>query len=394
MAPVGVRHALGSYPVYVEPGVLARLGELVERAPGAAGGSRSSPTRRCIALLARRPARRDARWDGDGPHLPSRASGRKTRETWARLTDALLDGASAATAASSRWAVASPATSRDSSPRRTCAASRIIQVPTTLLAMLDASVGGKTGVDTPQGKNLIGAFHPPVAVLADPLVLATLPEREYRARARGGGEARADRGPRVFRLDRARVRTRSLRRDPATLEHLVRRSVEIKAEVVATTSARRPPRDPERRPHRGARAGAGDRATAAARRGRRPRPRGGVRRWRRARARTPAGRARGLAALLERSACPPACASRWATDAHHRRDGERQEESRRGRSVSRCRERLGTMASGDRVDRWRPRSRRFRAALRADFISPSTATACALQHSAVAAGHIGRPAGG
>ena len=43
-----------------------------------------------------------------------------------------------------------------------------VQVPTTLLAMLDASVGGKTGVDTPQGKNLIGAFHPPAAVIADP----------------------------------------------------------------------------------------------------------------------------------------------------------------------------------------------------------------------------------
>ena len=56
-----------------------------------------------------------------------------------------------------------------------------MQVPTTLLAMLDASVGGKTGVDTPQGKNLIGAFHPPAAVVADPLVLATLPDREYRA---------------------------------------------------------------------------------------------------------------------------------------------------------------------------------------------------------------------
>ena len=55
-----------------------------------------------------------------------------------------------------------------------------VQVPTTLLAMLDASVGGKTGVDTPQGKNLIGAFHPPAAVVADPRALATLPEREYR----------------------------------------------------------------------------------------------------------------------------------------------------------------------------------------------------------------------
>jgi 3-dehydroquinate synthetase len=49
-----------------------------------------------------------------------------------------------------------------------------LQVPTSLLAMVDASVGGKTGVNTPHGKNLVGAFHPPVAVLADPMALRTL----------------------------------------------------------------------------------------------------------------------------------------------------------------------------------------------------------------------------
>src|SRR5207247_10679471 len=54
-----------------------------------------------------------------------------------------------------------------------------LQVPTSLLAMVDASVGGKTGVNTRHGKNLVGAFHPPVAVLADPRVLRTLPERDY-----------------------------------------------------------------------------------------------------------------------------------------------------------------------------------------------------------------------
>jgi 3-dehydroquinate synthetase len=55
------------------------------------------------------------------------------------------------------------------------------QVPTTLLAMLDASVGGKVGVDTPQGKNLIGAFHPPAIVVSDPAALMDLPAAEYRA---------------------------------------------------------------------------------------------------------------------------------------------------------------------------------------------------------------------
>jgi 5-deoxy-5-amino-3-dehydroquinate synthase len=61
----------------------------------------------------------------------------------------------------------------------------VVQVPTTLLGMVDAAIGGKTGVNLPEGKNLVGAFWPPAAVLCDTELLATLPEREWRS---GHGE--------------------------------------------------------------------------------------------------------------------------------------------------------------------------------------------------------------
>ncbi len=58
---------------------------------------------------------------------------------------------------------------------------RVVQVPTTLAGMVDAAVGGKTGINTERGKNLVGAFYPPVAVLADLTQLGTLPGADYRA---------------------------------------------------------------------------------------------------------------------------------------------------------------------------------------------------------------------
>ncbi|MBM3793362.1 MAG: 3-dehydroquinate synthase [Acidobacteria bacterium] len=107
----------------------------------------------------------------------------------------------------------------------------VIQVPTTLLAQVDASVGGKTGANLAGGKNLIGAFHQPRAVLIDPDVLATLSEREYRAGLFEVVKYGIVNSPALFdRLEREADKV--LAREPEVLEYIIGESVRIKAEVV------------------------------------------------------------------------------------------------------------------------------------------------------------------
>ncbi len=156
----------------------------------------------------------------------------KSRETWAALIDALLaarvgrDGAVVAVGGGVVGDVAGfvAATYLRGIP--------YVQVPTTLLAMIDSSIGGKTGVDTPAGKNLVGAFHQPRAVFADIGTIATLPPAH---RVAGMAEALkhgiiAD-GAYLDRL--LATRHAILEAQPEALLDAVRRSVEIKADVVA-----------------------------------------------------------------------------------------------------------------------------------------------------------------
>jgi 3-dehydroquinate synthase len=225
---VDVRHALGSYPVYVEPGALERLPELV---------ARHVPGRRLALVTDSNVRPLPQRWGVTLPPMDAElvvpaGERSKSRERWSELSDTLLTrklGRDSALVLLGGGVVGDlggfvAATYLRGIP--------YVQVPTTLLAMLDASVGGKTGVDTPHGKNLIGAFHPPAAVIADPRVLATLPEPDFR-----GGLAEAVKhgliADRAY-FDWIGTSVEAIgSRDPETLAALVLRSVEIKAAVVS-----------------------------------------------------------------------------------------------------------------------------------------------------------------
>ncbi len=107
-----------------------------------------------------------------------------------------------------------------------------VQCPTSLLAMVDSSVGGKTGFNVPEGKNLIGAFYQPEVVIIDPLVLRTLPQRELRCGLAECIKHGVIRDASLVEFIRENLDP-ILALDPDTLAELVRRNVEIKAAVVA-----------------------------------------------------------------------------------------------------------------------------------------------------------------
>ena len=164
-------------------------------------------------------------------HVMRAGEAHKTRDTWATLTDELLEagcGRDTTIVALGGGVVGDVAGFVAATFMRGVP---VVQVPTSLLAMIDASVGGKTGVDTEAGKNLVGAFHPPAVVLVDVEFVRTLPVAHRRA-----GLAEAIKHG-VIMDEEYLSRVETLAPDviagdaSATLE-LVARSVEIKASVV------------------------------------------------------------------------------------------------------------------------------------------------------------------
>ncbi|MFZ5624911.1 MAG: 3-dehydroquinate synthase [Gemmatimonadota bacterium] len=221
-------HAAGTYRVLIEPGGMRRLPDLASELLGSRRlAAITDDTVRPLfpAWLHR------ADWPETVLSFPPGET-HKTRETWAALSDELLHrgyGRDSAIIAVGGGVVGDVAGFVAATYARGVP---FLQVPTTLLAMLDAAVGGKTGVDTPHGKNLIGAFHPPAGVLVDPLVLGSLDAREYRA-----GLAEAVKHGLVADLSYfewiEHHADALLSRDAEAVTRLVTESVAIKARVVS-----------------------------------------------------------------------------------------------------------------------------------------------------------------
>jgi 3-dehydroquinate synthase len=220
---VTVGHGAGSYPVFVEPGLMPRLPALA--AEHLAG--------RRLVVITDRTVGRLVPHGLDAPTLViAPGEGSKSRARWGALTDRLLDlgyGRDTGIVALGGGVVGDLAGFVAATYLRGVP---WVQVPTSLVAMVDASVGGKTGINTSRGKNLIGSFYPPAAVLADPAVLATLHPEHLGA---GLVEALkhgivADAEYFVWIEEHAE---RLLAKEPDLLAELVARSVKIKATIVS-----------------------------------------------------------------------------------------------------------------------------------------------------------------
>ena len=220
------------YDVLISHGILAELPRIVQETPGAGGGGVTIIHAKALADRARAA---EAALTNEGLRVlsievPNGEAAKKARVLeylWDRLgsfrlgRDGLVVGLGGG--ATTDLAGLAAATWLRGVP--------VVQVPTTLLAMVDAAVGGKTGIDTPAGKNLVGAFHPPAAVIADLEMLSTLPAAELRA---GLGEVIkcgliAD----SVILDRVLADPADcLTWDSPVLADLVARSIAVKAAVV------------------------------------------------------------------------------------------------------------------------------------------------------------------
>ncbi|MCF1182414.1 3-dehydroquinate synthase [Marichromatium gracile] len=218
-----------SYPIHIGPGLLH---DPVLYRPHIRGRQVMIVTNETVAPMYLAPLR--AALDGlevrevvlpDGEQY-------KTLEVWNRIFDALLDARFARDC--TLIALGGGVVGDMAGFAAACYQRGVpfIQVPTTLLSQVDSSVGGKTGINHPAGKNMIGAFHQPLAVIADTETLDTLPQRELSAGLAEVLKYGLIRDPSFLDWLESHM-AELLSRDPEALAHAIRRSCEIKAQIVA-----------------------------------------------------------------------------------------------------------------------------------------------------------------
>jgi 3-dehydroquinate synthase len=223
-----------AHPVHVGAGVLDQTGRLAREAGLAAGRALVVADSNVARLYGER-ATAALKAAGFAPRIMEVAAGERSKSfaTLERVYDAIVEAEldrGDAIFALGGGVVGDLAGFAAATYMRGVA---LVQIPTTMLAQVDSALGGKTAVNHPGAKNLIGAFHQPRLVVADVATLATLPEREFRE---GLAEvikygAIMD-APMVEALERGLDAI--LHRDPATLEEIVARSLHHKAAVVAS----------------------------------------------------------------------------------------------------------------------------------------------------------------
>ncbi len=232
--PATITVALGSrsYDVLIGPGLMARVADLIETRLGKAKCGIVTDTNVARLHLAPLEASLKAVGRHAGSEVLAPGEATKSFTSLARLCERLLEMGlerGDLVIALGGGVIGDLAGLAASIVRRGI---RFVQIPTTLLAQVDSSVGGKTGINTPQGKNLVGTFHQPSLVLADTEVLATLPPRQFRAGYVEAAKYGLIADARYF----AWLEQNSsavLAKDTAALAHAIAVAVQGKADVVS-----------------------------------------------------------------------------------------------------------------------------------------------------------------